>query len=170
MYPCSWMVHGRTFWEFQLASSKINLICRKRAICMFRPLKKSYFSRIKLWVSSPTQRYYFKCELFWWSGRVLGGIGMGLTFSITSVYLMDISSPAYRGILGVFPPLLTQVRRSLGFRDPRGLRRSSGSREILGSFSPSTHLDTTFGGFSPFLTQVRVPPVILSITPPPPPR
>jgi hypothetical protein len=44
-----------------------------------------------------------------WSGRVLGGIGMGLTFSITSVYLMDISSPAYRGILGVFPPLLTQV-------------------------------------------------------------
>lgn len=42
-------------------------------------------------------------------GRVLGGIGMGLTFSITSVYLMDISSPAYRGILGVFPPFLTQV-------------------------------------------------------------
>ena len=34
---------------------------------------------------------------------------MGFTFSITSVYLMDISSPSYRGILGVFPPLLTQV-------------------------------------------------------------
>jgi hypothetical protein len=34
---------------------------------------------------------------------------MGLTFSITSVYLMDISSPSYRGILGVFPPFLTQV-------------------------------------------------------------
>jgi hypothetical protein len=47
---------------------------------------------------------------------------MGLTFSITSVYLMDISSPAYRGILGVFPPLLTQVRRSSGFRETSEFR------------------------------------------------
>ena len=39
---------------------------------------------------------------------------MGFTFSLTSVYLMDISSPANRGILGVFPPLLTQVPANRG--------------------------------------------------------
>jgi hypothetical protein len=43
------------------------------------------------------------------SGRVFGGIGLGLTLSITPVYLVEISTLQYRGMLGVLPPLLTQV-------------------------------------------------------------
>jgi hypothetical protein len=36
-------------------------------------------------------------------------VGLGLTLSITPVYLVEISTLHYRGMLGVLPPLLTQV-------------------------------------------------------------
>jgi len=42
-------------------------------------------------------------------GRLLGGIGLGLTLSITPVYLVEIASVHNRGILGVIPPLFTQI-------------------------------------------------------------
>jgi hypothetical protein len=68
---------------------------------------------------------------------------MGLTFSITSVYLMDISSPAYRGILGVFPPLLTQVWEILGVSgDPRVLLPLFSPRYDPSGFLPFPHLGT----------------------------
>jgi len=43
------------------------------------------------------------------AGRLLGGIGLGLTLSITPVYLAETSSIHHRGVLGVIPPLFTQI-------------------------------------------------------------
>jgi len=42
-------------------------------------------------------------------GRVLGGVGLGLTLSITPVYLVEVSSIESRGMLGAIPPIFTQV-------------------------------------------------------------
>ena len=41
--------------------------------------------------------------------RFCGGIGLGLTLSITPVYLVEVSQVELRGVLGVIPPLLTQA-------------------------------------------------------------
>ena len=43
------------------------------------------------------------------SGRILTGIGLGLTLSIPMVYIVEIASLEYRGILGVIPLLLVKV-------------------------------------------------------------
>lgn len=43
------------------------------------------------------------------AGRFLGGIGLGLTLSITPVYLVEVTGLKIRGMLGVVPPLLTQI-------------------------------------------------------------
>ena len=43
------------------------------------------------------------------SGRLVGGIGLGLTLSITPVYLVEVCSTHNRSTLGVIPPLFTQV-------------------------------------------------------------
>ena len=37
------------------------------------------------------------------------GIGLGLTLSIPTVYIVEVASPEYRGILGVIPSLLVQI-------------------------------------------------------------
>jgi len=42
-------------------------------------------------------------------GRFCGGIGLGLTLSVTPVYLVEVSSLDNRGMLGVVPPLFTQI-------------------------------------------------------------
>ena len=42
-------------------------------------------------------------------GRFCGGVGLGLTLSVTPVYLVEVTSIASRGMLGVVPPLFTQV-------------------------------------------------------------
>jgi len=42
-------------------------------------------------------------------GRLMGGVGLGLTLSITPVYLVEVSDIDYRGMLGVIPPILTQI-------------------------------------------------------------
>jgi len=42
-------------------------------------------------------------------GRFCGGVGLGLTLSITPVYLVEISSLKIRGMLGCIPPLFTQI-------------------------------------------------------------
>ena len=36
-------------------------------------------------------------------------MGLGLTLSVTPVYLVEVSSVTTRGMLGVVPPLFTQV-------------------------------------------------------------
>lgn len=43
------------------------------------------------------------------TGRFLGGVGLGLTLSITPVYLVEVSNLQIRGMLGVVPPLFTQI-------------------------------------------------------------
>ena len=43
------------------------------------------------------------------SCRFCGGVGLGLTLSVTPVYLVEVSSVTTRGMLGVVPPLFTQV-------------------------------------------------------------
>jgi len=43
------------------------------------------------------------------AGRFVGGIGLGMTLSITPVYLVEVTSPKIRGMLGVVPPLLAQI-------------------------------------------------------------
>jgi len=43
------------------------------------------------------------------AGRFCGGVGLGLTLSITPVYLVEVSSMKIRGMLGVVPPLFTQI-------------------------------------------------------------
>ena len=47
------------------------------------------------------------------TGRFFGGIGLGMTLSITPVYLVEVTEINIRGMLGVVPPLLTQVTYSL---------------------------------------------------------
>ena len=42
-------------------------------------------------------------------GRLLTGTGLGLTLSIPTVYVVEISSPEYRGALGVVPNLFCQI-------------------------------------------------------------
>lgn len=42
-------------------------------------------------------------------GRFCGGVGLGLTLSITPVYLVEVASLKIRGMLGCIPPLFTQV-------------------------------------------------------------
>merc|ERR1711887_506759 len=42
-------------------------------------------------------------------GRFCGGVGLGLTLSITPVYLVEILSLKIRGMLGCIPPLFTQI-------------------------------------------------------------
>ena len=42
-------------------------------------------------------------------GRFCGGVGLGLTLSVTPVYLVEVTSIHTRGMLGVVPPLFTQV-------------------------------------------------------------
>ena len=43
------------------------------------------------------------------AGRFCGGVGLGLTLSITPVYLVEVTSLAWRGMLGVLPPVATQL-------------------------------------------------------------
>jgi hypothetical protein len=73
-------------------------------------------------------------------GRVMCGIGMGQTFSITSVYLMEAVSPAYRGILGVLPPLLTQVGLLVTYVGGMWLDWSRLAVALLGLLVPSVLL------------------------------
>lgn len=42
-------------------------------------------------------------------GRFFGGIGLGLTLSVTPVYLVEVTNLDLRGMLGVVPPLFTQA-------------------------------------------------------------
>ena len=42
-------------------------------------------------------------------GRFCGGVGLGLTLSVTPVYLVEVTTITSRGMLGVVPPLFTQV-------------------------------------------------------------
>ena len=42
-------------------------------------------------------------------GRVLTGVGLGLTLSIPTVYIVEITSPEFRGALGVVPNLFCQL-------------------------------------------------------------
>ena len=42
-------------------------------------------------------------------GRFCGGVGLGLTLSVTPVYLVEVTTISTRGMLGVVPPLFTQV-------------------------------------------------------------
>merc|ERR1719270_10941 len=42
-------------------------------------------------------------------GRFIGGVGLGLTLSLSPVYLVEVTSLDNRGMLGVVPPLFTQV-------------------------------------------------------------
>jgi len=42
-------------------------------------------------------------------GRFFGGIGLGLTLSVTPVYLVEVTTLKNRGMLGVVPPLFTQI-------------------------------------------------------------
>jgi MFS family permease len=73
-------------------------------------------------------------------GRVMCGIGMGQTFSVTSVYLMEAVSPAYRGILGVLPPLLTQVGLLVTYVGGMWLDWSRLAVALLGLLVPSVLL------------------------------
>ena len=45
-------------------------------------------------------------------GRFCGGVGLGLTLSVTPVYLVEVTTITTRGMLGVVPPLFTQVMSS----------------------------------------------------------
>jgi len=43
------------------------------------------------------------------AGRFIGGIGLGMTLSITPVYLVEVTNPKIMGMLGVIPPLFAQI-------------------------------------------------------------
>ena len=43
------------------------------------------------------------------TGRILTGFGLGLTLSIPSVYIVDITSIEHRGTLGVIPNVMVQL-------------------------------------------------------------
>ncbi len=42
-------------------------------------------------------------------GRFLTGLGLGFTLTIPNVYVVEITSPEYRGVLGVVPNLFCQI-------------------------------------------------------------
>ena len=48
-------------------------------------------------------------NIFLSSSRFFGGIGLGLTLSVTPVYLVEVTNLDLRGMLGVVPPLFTQA-------------------------------------------------------------
>lgn len=42
-------------------------------------------------------------------GRFLTGLGLGMTLTIPNVYIVEVTSPEYRGVLGVLPNLFCQL-------------------------------------------------------------
>ena len=42
-------------------------------------------------------------------GRFLTGMGLGLTLTIPNVYLVEVTDPQFRGVLGVLPNLFCQL-------------------------------------------------------------
>ena len=42
-------------------------------------------------------------------GRFLTGMGLGMTLTIPNVYLVEVTDPQFRGVLGVLPNLLCQL-------------------------------------------------------------
>ena len=42
-------------------------------------------------------------------GRFLTGLGLGMTLTVPNVYICEVTSPEYRGVLGVLPNLFCQL-------------------------------------------------------------
>lgn len=42
-------------------------------------------------------------------GRFITGLGLGMTLTIPNVYIVEVTSPQYRGVLGVLPNLFCQL-------------------------------------------------------------
>ena len=42
-------------------------------------------------------------------GRFLTGIGLGMTLTIPNVYIVEVTDPQFRGVLGVLPNLFCQL-------------------------------------------------------------
>ena len=42
-------------------------------------------------------------------GRFLAGMGLGMTLTIPNVYLVEVTDPQFRGVLGVLPNLFCQL-------------------------------------------------------------
>ena len=42
-------------------------------------------------------------------GRFLTGMGLGMTLTIPNVYIVEVTDPQYRGVLGVLPNLFCQL-------------------------------------------------------------
>ena len=42
-------------------------------------------------------------------GRFLTGMGLGMTLTIPNVYIVEVTDPQFRGVLGVLPNLFCQL-------------------------------------------------------------
>lgn len=42
-------------------------------------------------------------------GRFITGLGLGMTLTIPNVYIVEVTSPQFRGVLGVLPNLFCQL-------------------------------------------------------------
>ena len=42
-------------------------------------------------------------------GRFLAGMGLGMTLTIPNVYIVEVTDPQFRGVLGVLPNLFCQL-------------------------------------------------------------
>ena len=48
-------------------------------------------------------------------GRFLTGVGVGLTLTIPNVYIVEVTSPEYRDVLGVLPSVFGQLGKFVTF-------------------------------------------------------
>lgn len=75
------------------------------------------------------------------AGRFLTGVGLGLTLSIPNVYIVEVTSPEFRGVLGVIPNIFCQVGIFITY--------------VLGHFMDWSQLAYTFAAIGiPFLAAV----------------
>jgi len=67
-------------------------------------------------------------------GRFLTGMGLGLTLTIPNVYIVEVTDPHFRGVLGVLPNLFVQLGIFITY--------------VMGQWLDWSHLAFTFAGFN----------------------
>ena len=71
--------------------------------------KKGLLQIMQLNVKNRIKRMYIEQKNRTPVGRFLTGMGLGMTLTIPNVYIVEVTDPQYRGVLGVLPNLFCQL-------------------------------------------------------------